>query len=167
MFMGKERSMLSGVGFAQEFWAEAVDTARYLVNMSPSSALVDTIPNDVWSGKKPLVAHLKVFGCDAFVHVPKERRSNLDKKAINCTFIGYKEGMKGYKLWDPASRRTMYSRDVVFREVRGKSKPEEVVQTENNLDTMWFELRNEEDDSDESTKSEEEVEQLTLVVRRS
>jgi hypothetical protein len=36
-----------------------------------------------------------------------------------------------------------------------------------NPDMVWFELRNKEDDSDESTESEEEVEQLTLVVRRS
>jgi hypothetical protein len=101
------------------------------------------------------------------VHVPKEKRSKLDKKAIKCIFIGYKEGMKGYKLWDPASKRTVYSPDVVFREVGGKSEPEEVVQTENNPDTMWFELRNEEDDSNELTEYEEEVEQLTSVVRRS
>jgi hypothetical protein len=66
-------------------------------------------PNEVWYGKNPSVAHLKVFGCDAFVHVPKEKRSKLDKKEVKCIFIGYKEGMKGYKLWDPASRRTMYS----------------------------------------------------------
>jgi hypothetical protein len=44
--------------------------------------------------------------------------------------------MKGYKLWDLASRRTLYSRDVVFREVRGNSNPEEVVQTENNPETV-------------------------------
>jgi hypothetical protein len=56
---------------------------------------------------------------------------------------------------------------VVFREVGGKFEPEEVVQTENNPDTVWFELRNEEDDSDESIESEEEVEQFTPVVRRS
>jgi hypothetical protein len=61
------------------------------------------------------VAHLNVFGCDAFVHVPKEKRNTLDKKAVKCIFIGYKEGMKGYKLWDPASRRTFYNRYVVFR----------------------------------------------------
>jgi hypothetical protein len=91
-------------------------TARYLVNMYPSSTLVDMNPNEVWYGKKPSVAHLKVFGCDAFVHVPKERRSKLDKKEVKCIFIGYKEGMKGYKLWDPASRRKVYSQDVVFRE---------------------------------------------------
>jgi hypothetical protein len=100
------------------------------------------------------------------VHVPKEKWSKLDKKAIKCIFIGYKEGVKGYKLWHLASRRIVYSRDVVFREFKVKSKPEEVVQTENNPDTVRFELRNEENDSDESTKSEEEVEKLTLVIRR-
>jgi hypothetical protein len=77
--------------------------------MSPSSTLVDMTPNEVCSVKNPLVAHLKVFGCDAFVHVLKEKRSKLDNKAVKCIFIGYKEGMKGYKLWDPASRRTMYN----------------------------------------------------------
>jgi hypothetical protein len=125
--MDKARSMLSGVGLTQELWVKVVETTRYLVNMSRSSSLVDKTPNELWSGKNPLVAHLKVFGGDAFVHVPKEKRSKLDKKAIKCIFIRYKEGMKGYKLWDPASRRTMYSRDVVFREVKGKFKPEEVV----------------------------------------
>jgi hypothetical protein len=135
--------------------------------MSPSSTLVDRTHNEVWSGKKPSMAHLKVFGCDAFVHVPKERRSKLDKRAVKCIFIGYKEGMKGYKIWDTASRRTMYSRDVVFREAGGKYDPEEVVHNENNPETVWFELRNEEDDSDDSTEFEEEVEQQTSMVRRS
>jgi DNA-binding transcriptional regulator GbsR (MarR family) len=49
--------------------------------------------------------------------------------------------------------------------VRGKTKTKEVSQTKNNIDTVWFELRNEEDDSDESTESEEEVERMTPVVR--
>jgi hypothetical protein len=47
---------------------------------------------------------------------------------------------------------------VVFREVRGKTNPNEIVQTENNLEMVRFELRKEEDDSDESTEYEEEVE---------
>jgi hypothetical protein len=110
--MDKARSMLSGVGLAQEFWAEAVDTTKYLVNRSPSSMLVDLTPHEVWFGKNPSLSHLKVFGCDAFVHVPKEKRNKLDNKEVKCIFIGYKDGMKGYKLWDPTLRKTMYSRDV-------------------------------------------------------
>jgi hypothetical protein len=86
----KARSMLIGVVLAQELWAEAIETTKYLVNMSPSSALVNMNPHEVWSGKNPLVSHLKIFGCDAFVHIPKEKRSKLDKKEGKFIFIGYK-----------------------------------------------------------------------------
>jgi transposase InsO family protein len=165
--MNKERIMLSGVGLAQEFWVEAVDTTKYILNMSPSSTLIDNTPHEVWLGKKPSVSHLKVFCCDVFVNVPKEKWRTLGKKEIKCVFIGYNEGMKGYKLWDIASSKTMYSRYLAFREVRSNSEPKEIVHTKNNLETMWLELRNEEYDSNELTELEEEVEQPTLVVRRS
>jgi O-phosphoseryl-tRNA(Cys) synthetase len=113
--MDKARSMLSGARFTQEFWVEPVDTAKYLLNMSSSSVLVDTTPHEVWSGKKPSVSHLKVFGYDAFVHVPKEKRSKLDKKEVKCIFIGYKEGMKGYMLLVYASWKIVHSRDGLQR----------------------------------------------------
>jgi hypothetical protein len=77
--MEKARSMLSGVRLGQEFWAEAVGTSCYLVNQSPSSASDDKTPHEVWFGKKPSLQHLRLFGCDAYVHVPKENRSKLDK----------------------------------------------------------------------------------------
>jgi hypothetical protein len=77
--------------------------------MSPSSELVDSIPLEVWYSKNNSIKHLKVFGCDAFFHVPKEKRSKMENKETKCIFIGYKEGMKGYKLWDPTSRKTMYN----------------------------------------------------------
>jgi hypothetical protein len=108
-FMDKARSMLNGDGLAQEFWVEAVDTAKYILNMSPSSTLFNMTPHEVWPIKNPSISHLKVFGCDPFVHVPKEKRSKMDKKVVNCIFIGYKEGMTGYKLWDTASRKTLYN----------------------------------------------------------
>ena len=74
--MEKERSMLSSAGIGQEFWAEAVETTCYLVNRSPTSALIDKTPQEVWTGKKLSIKHLKFFGCDAYVHVPKEKRAS-------------------------------------------------------------------------------------------
>eukprot|EP00253_Pinus_taeda_P035574 PITA_35574 len=71
--MERARSMLSGAGLGEEFWAEAVDTTCYLVNRSPSLALEDKTPQEVWIGKKPSLSHLRVFGCDAYVHVLKEK----------------------------------------------------------------------------------------------
>jgi hypothetical protein len=78
--MEKIRSMLSGAELGQEFWAEAVGTTCYLVNRSPSSALDDKTPHEVWTEKKPSLQHLRVFGCEAYVHVPKENKSKLDKR---------------------------------------------------------------------------------------
>jgi hypothetical protein len=109
MLMEKVRCMLSGVGLGKEFCLEAVSTACYLVNRSPSSVLYDKTPQEVWTGKKPSLTHLKVFGCDAYVHVPKENKSKLDKKVEKCIFIGYKDGLKGYKIWNLETKKVVYS----------------------------------------------------------
>jgi hypothetical protein len=55
------RCMLSGVELGKELWVEAMGTACYLVNKSPSSALDDKTPQKVWTGKEPSLTHLKVL----------------------------------------------------------------------------------------------------------
>ena len=84
-----------------------MDTACYLVNRSPSSVLEDNTPQEVWIGKKPSFSHLRVFGCDSYVHVPKEKQTKLDSKSEKCIFIGYKDGLKGYKLCNPVTRKVV------------------------------------------------------------
>jgi hypothetical protein len=109
-----------------------------------------------------------VFGCDTYVHVPKENRSKLDKKAEKCIFIGYKDGVKGYKLWNLETKKIVYSRDVVFREVKDVSKHEflptqdEPKKIELELDDAKFESSEEEE-----AEEEEEEEPHTPVLRRS
>ena len=71
--------------------------------------MVDETPQEVWTGKKPSIKHLKVFGCGAYVHAPKEKMSKLDKKYAKYIFIGYKYDMKGYKLWNHVTKETSYS----------------------------------------------------------
>ena len=70
---GKGKKHAQWCRLGQEFWAEVVDIACYLVNRSPLSMLEDKTPQEVWTGKKPSLSHLRVFGCDAYVHVPKEK----------------------------------------------------------------------------------------------
>jgi hypothetical protein len=146
--MEKSRSMLSGVRLGQELWAEAVGIACYLVNQSPSSTLDDKTPHEVWTGKKPSLTHLRVFGCDAYVHVPKENKSKLDKKDEKCIFIGYKDGLKGYKIWNPETKKVVYSQDVVFREIKDVFK-QEVLPREEEPEKIEFELKDNESDSTE------------------
>ena len=63
-----------------------------MVKKSPSSLLEDKTPQEVWIGKKPSLSHLSVFGHDAYVHVPKEKRTKMDSKSERCIFNGYKDG---------------------------------------------------------------------------
>ena len=139
--------------------AVAIDTTCYLKNRSPTSTLVDKTPHEVWSDKKPFIAHLRVFGCDAFMHVPKEKRSKLDNKAKKCIFVGYKDGIKGYKLWNHVTGKIVYNRDVVFREVKNTSRNEDEPK-EKGPDKIEFELKNEGSNSfeEELSESDEEME---------
>ena len=89
-------------------------TACYLVNRSPSVPLGFDILEKVWTSKEISYNHLKVFGCKAFIYVPKEQRTKLDDKPIPCIFIGYGDEEFDYKFWDPGMRKVFRSRDVVF-----------------------------------------------------
>eukprot|EP00253_Pinus_taeda_P030375 PITA_30375 len=130
---------------------------------SPSSVLEDKTPQELWTSKKPSLSHLRIFGCNAYVHVPKKKRTKLDSKYGKCIFIGYKDSLKGNKLWNPVTRKVVYSQDVVFTEVKDVIK-HEVQQKE--PEKIKFELEEEESDSTAEEESEDEDPQ-TLGVRRS
>ena len=75
--------------------------------------------------------------------------------------------MKGYKLWNLVTRKTIYNQDLVFREVKSTSRNEDESK-EKGPEKMEFELKNEAFDSfeEESFESDEEVEPQTLALRR-
>lgn len=90
------------------------------------STLARKTPYEALVGKIPSLLHLIVFVFDAFEHIPKERRKKLDNKVEKCIFIGYKDGIKGYKLWNPTTRNIFYSKDVICREDDSTFEDEEV-----------------------------------------
>lgn len=71
--MERARSMLSGGGLEQNFWAKVVATTCYLINRSPTLTLVEKTLVEAWSSKKPSIRHLRVFGYEAYAHVRNER----------------------------------------------------------------------------------------------
>ena len=81
------------------------------------------------------------------VDIPKERRNKLDNKLEKCIFIGYKDGFKGYKMWNPITRIVVYSRDVILREDKSTFTNEEVTR-EKELENIEFNWNNEIHDSD-------------------
>ena len=110
------RSMLSHSNLSNEFWAEAINTSVYLRNRCPSVALSDVTPYECLFNEKPDVSNLRIFGCMAYVHIPECQRKKLDAKSRKLIFVGYPEGVKGYKLYNPESCSFVRSRDVIFSE---------------------------------------------------
>lgn len=109
------RCMLFDSGLNEKYWAEAAVTATYLINHVPCRRSKHT-PEEVWSNKKPTLKHLRVFGCKAMVHVPKQKRSKLSKKSVQCILVGYSSESKAYRLFNPLTKEIITSRDVDFFE---------------------------------------------------
>jgi hypothetical protein len=116
--VGMARALLKQRGMSAVFWGEAVVTAVYILNRSPTKALNGMTPYKAWHGRKPAVSHLRVFGCLALTkelgHISK-----LDDRSTPGVFIGYAEGSKAYRILDPGTQRVRTARDVVFDEGRG------------------------------------------------
>ena len=88
----------------------------YVINRSPTKSVMNRVPEEAWSGMSCSVSHLRVFGCVAYVNVPKQIRGKLDDQSEKCVFNGYSEQSKAYKLYNPITKKTIISRDVVFKE---------------------------------------------------
>ncbi|GJR88937.1 retrovirus-related pol polyprotein from transposon TNT 1-94 [Tanacetum coccineum] len=110
----KVRCMLSNAGLGKEFWAEAVTYMCHLINRLPSTAIDGKTPFEKWYGKLATdYDSLHVFGSAAYYHV---KESKLDPRAKKALFMGIISGIKGYRLWCPEIKKTVFSRDVTFNE---------------------------------------------------
>ncbi|KAK2973985.1 hypothetical protein RJ640_020431 [Escallonia rubra] len=103
--MNMTQSMLKRKTLPKEFWAKAVDCAVYLSNGCPMRNVWNQTPQEAWSGFKPSLYHLKVFGSIAYVHVHDQQRKKLDDKSEKFIFIGYNQQSKGYKLYNPVDKK--------------------------------------------------------------
>lgn len=113
----KARCLLIGAGLCTRFWGEAVMTAVYLKNRCPTAALAGRTPEEVWTGSRPDLSHLHVFGCVAYALCPKQKRRKLDARSKAYIFVGYSTTTKGYRLMDPMNpHNVIVSRNVVFLE---------------------------------------------------
>ena len=81
--------MLHHANLPQGFWAEAVRTTIHVINLSSSITKGLKVAQELWTGETTHNDHLRVFGCEAYVHVPKQLRQKLDFKSRKCIFLGY------------------------------------------------------------------------------
>ena len=79
-------TMLHALNLDKSFWTEAVANVVYTQNRCQVRALDSITPEIAWSGRRPCIAHMRVFGCVAYAMVPDERRCKLDANGTKCVF---------------------------------------------------------------------------------
>ena len=114
------RSLLLENKVPPMFWDNALSFAVYLSNSTPTSANDYKTPIQVLSSHVtiPYVLNLppKIFGCVAYIHIQKPFRTKLEPKAEKCVFLGMGANQKGYKCYNPSTRKFYTTMDVTFLE---------------------------------------------------
>ena len=73
------RSMMAYADLPIHFWGEALSTAAYILNRVETKAKPLT-PYELWTGHKPDLSKLKVWGCKAQVLISRPLRDKLKSK---------------------------------------------------------------------------------------
>ena len=89
--MGDVKVMIHDQDLPMYLWDEATKTAFYVQNKLSHSALGNKTVEEMFTGEKPEVIHLKRFGCLVYIHIPKEKRLKLDVSGKEGLFVGYIE----------------------------------------------------------------------------
>ncbi|KAJ9542170.1 LOW QUALITY PROTEIN: hypothetical protein OSB04_028676 [Centaurea solstitialis] len=100
----------------ERFWGEAAFTAVYTINRHPTPILQNKSPYETLHGITPAYELLKVWGCACFVQLQPHEHTKLQPRSRLCLFLGYGIEHKGYRCWDPISKRLRISRNVTFWE---------------------------------------------------
>lgn len=115
----KMRALLVQRHLPRSFWPHAMKAAAFIINLLPN---VDgEIPYERMLGRpaKRWINMVKVFGCLAWVHIPKVKRSGkkTDVRAVPAIFIGYSLERKGWLFFSPEySPNIFWSNSASFLE---------------------------------------------------
>lgn len=82
-----------------------VTTAAKIRNCIPLKRLNNKTPQEAFTGHKPNIEHLRIYGSKAYVLINEKKRSKFDKKSKEMRLIGYVH--KAYRLWQPGTRRVV------------------------------------------------------------
>jgi len=112
------RCMLHSAGMDLCYWGGAFLYAVYIRSCSPTYALSGIVPLEAWTGKKPDVSHLRIFGSVTYANIPKKLRGGkLEVTSMKCRLPDWwADETKGYRLEDIETGKLITSRDVRFVE---------------------------------------------------
>ena len=107
------RSMMSYSTLPVSFWGYALKIAMHILNLIPSKSIPNTLM-ELWSGRKPSMRYLHIWGCPT--HVLKRKSDKLEAKTEVCMFLGYSNESKGYLFYNHKDNNVFVSTNAKFLE---------------------------------------------------
>ena len=116
IFFEMVQSMLYMAGISLCYQGEAFTYAVHIRTLCSTTALNGVVPYEAWTGRKPDVSHLHVFGLLGWAHVPKQVcKGKLESQAVKVRMLGWwVDKNKGYCLEDLENSKLIVSQDVHF-----------------------------------------------------
>ncbi|KAH9698504.1 Integrase catalytic domain-containing protein [Citrus sinensis] len=121
------RTMLNENALPKYFWAEAVNTACYVLNRVLIRPNLNKTPYELWKDRKPNIGYFKVFGCKCFVLNTKDNLGKFDSKSDVGIFLGYSNSSKAYRVYNKRTLVVEESMHVTFDESNPSSTEKVVV----------------------------------------
>lgn len=112
--MEMARCMMTQSRLPISFWAEAVATANFIRNRCISRTLGDKTPYELWHERRPNVKHMRTFGEIAYMLDKAPGKGKLEPRGLRCTFLGYDEPSRSYRVWVPSKQKVTVTRDIKF-----------------------------------------------------
>jgi hypothetical protein len=127
--MDMVRSKLSYPTFLICLWMETLKPTVHTLNRVPSKSVPKT-SYELWTGRKPTLNYLHMWGCPAEAKLFNPNIVKLDPKTVSCHFIGYLDKSKGFCFYYPDRyTKIVEMRHIVFLEdevIRRSTVPREI-----------------------------------------
>ncbi|KAH9734288.1 Integrase catalytic domain-containing protein [Citrus sinensis] len=158
------RIILNENSLPKYFWAEAVNTACYVLNRVLIRPNLNKTPYELWKNRKPNIGYFKVCGCKCFILNTKDNLGKFNPKFDVGIFLGYSNSSKAYRVYN---KRTLVVEEymrVTFDESNPSSAEKEIIyddadgelQEESSKDKQEnAPQRNQEDEQEKQTNMEQ------------
>ena len=108
--------MLYESGLPTSFWGEALASFIHVHNRVSTTSVTGMTPHEAFLGSKPDLSMLRVWGCTSYVLIQKDKRplASLGPHMEKCVFIGYPQGYKAWKFYNPVSKKVIIWRELTL-----------------------------------------------------
>ncbi|GKE67970.1 ribonuclease H-like domain-containing protein, partial [Tanacetum coccineum] len=105
-----------------QFWAEAVNTACYVLNRVLVTKPQMKTPYEILMGRSPNISFMRPFGCSLTILNTLDQLGKFDGKSEEGYLLGYSTSSKGFRVYNRVTRKVQDCLHVDFLENQENQK---------------------------------------------